>query len=248
MSTSTPATGTSSAGTGSRSVAEVPGWTLETTEDFDRAAPVGSFPGSTYGSGWFVYPDGTRDTSGRGVYHPSSVLSVHDGYLDVALHVENGVPQVAAAVPRVPSTQWGQLYGRYSVRYRADAAPGFKIAFLLWPDDDTWPEHGEVDYPEGDLGSSPYAALIHASKEYTTSGAPSGVSMTDWHVATTEWSPGKLVWYLDGRKIGEAVTGVPSTPMHWVLQSETTIQQEDPDPTRTAHVQVDWISIHSLPR
>jgi hypothetical protein len=202
---------------------------------------MGSFPGTEYGSRWFAYRDGMRDTTRRGVYSPSSVLSVRDGHLDWRLHTQGGLPRVAAAIPHMPSTGWGMRYGRFSIRYRADAGPGYKIAFLLWPDDDVWPAHGEIDFPEADLGENAYAALIHASPRYTTSGVRTAANTTSWHVATTEWSPGKVVWYMDGKRIGQASVGVPSVSMHWVLQVETSTTGLTPRPDLVTHVQVDWV-------
>jgi hypothetical protein len=52
------------------------------------------------------------------------------------------------------------------VRFRADLLPGYKIAWLLWPDAyseglATWPQDGEVDFPEGDLAGG-FWAFMHS--------------------------------------------------------------------------------------
>jgi hypothetical protein len=46
---------------------------------------------------------------------------------------------------------------------------------------------------------------------------------SDWHVATTEWTPGKCKWFWDGALVGETTlaTGVPTTKFRWTLQAET---------------------------
>ena len=66
-----------------------------------------------------------------------------------------------------PSRRWpaprhnSLLYGRISVRFKADPLHGFKTAWLLWPDSGVWPRDGELDYPEGDLSQAFYGA-VHA--------------------------------------------------------------------------------------
>lgn len=73
--------------------------------------------------------------------------------LDLFLHTRGGTPIGAAPVPIVTKAWQGQTYGRYSVRFRADALPGYKVAWLLWPASDSWSE-GEIDFPEGGLEST----------------------------------------------------------------------------------------------
>ena len=46
-----------------------------------------------------------------------------------------------------------QAFGRFSVRFRSDPLPGYKAAWLLWPESDNWNE-GEIDFPEGGLDST----------------------------------------------------------------------------------------------
>ena len=59
-------------------------------------------------------------------HHP---LYLYADSLDV-----NGTPLVAALTPKVPgSSKYGQLYGRYEVRFHTDSlAPGYKLAWMLW--------------------------------------------------------------------------------------------------------------------
>jgi hypothetical protein len=61
--------------------------------------------------------------------------------LDHYLHASRSGARVSALTPPIP----GQLYGRYSVRFRSDSIPGYKIAWLLWPTSENWVQ-GEVDF------------------------------------------------------------------------------------------------------
>jgi hypothetical protein len=221
-------------------VGDLTGWTQVFAEDFGRDAALGSFL-STYGTTWSAYPSPWKDTSGNGVYDAGRTLSVTNSTLDIYLHSEGGTHYVAAPAPRLPA----MTYGRYSVRFRSDSITGYKTAWLLWPDDNQWPAHGEIDFPEGNLDQN-ISGFAHWS---TASGGqdafPTSATYADWHVATTEWSPGRIVFLLDGRVVGTSTTHVPSTPMHWVLQTETQLSGGAPADSASGHVQVDWVTAYT---
>jgi hypothetical protein len=218
---------------------DLPGWKLVFNEDFSISAASGSFL-STY-TNFGAYPWGWLDTSKRGHYDPN-ILSVSGEMLTMRLYTSSdGTHHVAAPYPKLPGGS-DQLYGRYSVRFRADPVDGYKTAWLLWPQSDVWND-GEIDFPEGDL-----TGTISAFMHYV--GAPSqqdyfgtGAGYADWHTATTEWSPNKVAFYFDGRLIGISTSHVPAKPMHYVLQTETELGTDPIPATATGDVQIDWLSI-----
>ncbi|MEZ0490647.1 glycoside hydrolase family 16 protein [Kineococcus sp. TBRC 1896] len=221
-------------------VGDLPGWRQVFVDDFTTDVALGGFPGPAYGHRWTGY-DGSRDTSGAGTYDPSRVVSVHDGLLDLHLRTEAGTPLVAAPVPLRDGTWGGWTYGRYSVRYRADAVPGYKTAWLLWPDSDDWAE-GEVDFPEGDLAGTIHG-FVHrpGAPQENALAVDTGVSAADWHTATVEWLPSGVRFLLDGTVVGSTAVS-PDRPMHLVLQTETS---DGAPPARAAgHVQVDWVALY----
>jgi len=227
-----------------------PGWDLLFSEDFGRDAALGEFA-AVY-DGWAQY-DGLRDTSrdlgrpteSQGRYSSATTTTVHDGVAEIRVHTAGSAPQVMALTPPAgPSWEEGQRYGRYSVRFRADPVPGYKVAWLLWPAGDDWTE-GEIDFPEGDLGG----AIDGASHDVT--GDPSvnawsvetGTAMDAWHVATIEWTPSRLTFVLDGRSWTTTDPGaIPTGPMRWVLQTETALTPAPPDPAATGSVLIDWVA------
>jgi hypothetical protein len=230
---------------GGMPVGDLPGWKQNLAQDFLTPAPLGSV-GAVYGSALRGY-DGFVDTSNHGTYTPDSVLSVSGGVLDFYLHSEGGRPRVAAPVL---NDYRGQTYGRYSVKFRSDPMPGYKMAFLLWPTSDNWNE-GEIDWPDGTLGANLYAAsAIKGSFANGTMtfdppvhvSAPT--STATWHVATTEWTPGSVKWFWDGVLVGATTipSGVPTTNLRWTLQAETANNNAPaPAPNVAGHLQVDWI-------
>ncbi|MCG2798893.1 MAG: glycoside hydrolase family 16 protein [Cellulomonas sp.] len=250
--TATSATGSTTSASRAP-VGDLPGWKQVFVENFDTSSPLGGFTSSTYASSWVAYR-GFADTSQRGWYDPAKVISVGNGALDWYVHSEQGVHYVSALVPKVPSTGWGQTYGRYSFRFRADVLPRYKIAFLLWPDSNNWGE-GEIDFPEtADLSAGQkIGAALHPYGD-TTTGTPSAsrVVVTDvdaassgWHVATIEWSAGRVVAILDGVTVGSDTFQVPTTSFHLVFQVETALDGAAPADATAGHVQLDWVTMYS---
>ena len=232
---------------------DIPGWHQVFAEDFTTDVPLGGFPGEPYSRRWNVYPDGWQDTRNVGTYMASRVLSVANGMLDFYVHTENGVHMVAAPLPKVPGTHtWGaqfgpgvsvqgRTYGRYSVRFRADQLHGYKAGWLLWPDSERWPDDGEIDFPESNL-DAPICGYPHwASSDGGQDSFCTTSRYGQWHTSTTEWLPNKINMYLDGVLIGTSTHYVPSTPMHWVLQVETSTDYTVPSDDTAGHVQIDWV-------
>lgn len=213
-------------------------WTLQFHDDFDTDVPLGSFPTGQ----WSAYPAGWSDTWGNGVHAPDRVVSIHDGMMDLYLHSENGQWLVAAPRPAPPRDRLS--YGRIEVRFRADPVSGYATAWLLWPTSEAWPRDGEIDFPEGALTSTIKGYVHHQG---ATSGGDqdiyySGATYADWHTAITEWTPGDVKLYLDGRLIGHSTSRIPNTEMRYVLQTETAYGAT---PSGSGHVYIDHVTLWS---
>jgi len=223
-------------------IGDVTGWRQVFADDFTKQVRPGHFRQALSGR-WHAYTDGSADTSKHGVYMTSKVVSVHDGVLDFYLHSENHVPMGAALVPALPT----MLYGRYIIRFKADPLPGYKLVCLLWPDSEVWPRDGEIDFPEGDLNGKIWLFAHH--QDALSGGDQEAYSTTKkfptWHTAVITWSPAKIVFVLDGVKVGSSTTQVPRTPMHWVLQAETTLNGTSPPDNAAGHVLVDWLTAYA---
>ena len=225
---------------------DVPGWTLTFADDFNTPVRLGTFPDAV-SSRWDAYPEPWRDTSGNGLYSPERTVSISDSTMDIWLHTEGGQHLVAAPMPKLPGGKH-QLYGRYAVRFWADTIPGYKLAWLLWPESEVWPRDGEVDFPDQDLNPG---ARVHAfmHRQGATAGSDQDAYATEvpisgaWHVAIIEWKPDSLTFLLDGEVIGHSTQRVPNTPMRWVLQSETSLRPEPPDGAVEGHVKIDWVAV-----
>jgi Glycosyl hydrolases family 16 len=228
-------------------VGDLPGWRQIVADDLLYAVALGSFP-SAVSSTWGDYPDGWPDTTGHGTYMPSKVVSISGGVLDMWVHTENGVHMVAVPYPLLPgaSAANGMLYGRYVVRFRSDPVAGYKTAWLLWPDSETFPRDGEIDFPEGNLNGTMCAYMHHqgATSASDQDRFCTATTYTSWHTAVIEWLPATVRFSLDDKTIGTSTSRIPNTPMHWVLQTETATDGAVPSDSASGHVQVDWVAVY----
>lgn len=247
-------------------VGKLRGWREVFADDFTTDVPTGGFSHCDWGGNidkstcaglppvvaakWWAYPDGWPDTRRTGRYYPTTVLSIHNGMLDFDLHTAKHIHMVAAAVPKIPALDHNGLhYGAYVVRFRADSIYGYKTSWLLWPDNPTgFPRDGEIDFPEGDINShfTAFMHWMHATHLGEQDRYESGANFAHWNTAVIEWAPHLCRFILNGRIIGTSTTHVPSDPMHWVLQTETsTWPGEVPHDAEVGHVYVDWVAAYA---
>ena len=225
--------------TSSLPVGDLPRWRQVFTDDFTTNAAAGTF-GDIYRGKWSAYHD-FPDTAKGGTYN-QDILSVKNGLLDMYLHTKDGRPQVAAPSPIVTTPWAGQRYGKFSVRFKSEALSGFKTAWLLWPDSNDWNE-GEINFPEGQLTEQIWG-FNHCvgNPRENCSSVNTETPFTEWHTTSIEWTPKRVTFLLDGHVVNNDTKNIPRTPMHWVLQTETS----SPSPvTQNGHLQIDWVSVYA---
>lgn len=221
----------------------LPGWKQVFAEDFGTDVALGAAKTELGKKGWSFY-DGFKDTVKKGLYNTARTVSVKGGTLRVNLHSENGQPLIACLVPQGYT---GQMYGRYAVRFRADAVPGYKIAWMLWPKSDKWSE-GEVDFPEADLTGNIWG-FSHALGNPNVNAAwvDTKTAATDWHTAVIEWLPGSLTYLLDGKVVMTTTEpkAIPKTPMRWTMQCETKLDNSVVPLDAAGNIEIAWLTVHT---
>ncbi len=224
-------------------VGDLPGWHQVFADNFAVPVPLGSFP-QAVSSKWGGY-NAEHDTSGNGTYAPSQVVSISGGLMNLHLHTAGGQALVAAPVPKIPGAGpgGGMVHGRYAMRFRADPVPGYKTAWLLWPDSDNWPD-GEIDFPEADLTDNINAFMHHKGDPQTWYTYSTKTGYSGWHTAIIEWTAQSVTFTLDGKVIGQTTdtSVIPTAPMHWVLQTETSLTANPPPASAAGNVQIDWVA------
>jgi hypothetical protein len=212
-------------------IGNLPGWTQNLAEDFTTDAATGSFQ-DTYANSWCGYQEGTGNK-----YYNDALISAHDGLMDIALNGTQG----AAGSFGPPETCWGDTYGRYSIKFKAEGAEGNGTAMMVWPSSDVWGD-GEIDYPEGDLDGTfhAYQHPLGCSDCSSSVNASSNATFRDWHVATTEWSPAGVNYYVDGELIMATTDDNPNTDHRWTIQVAPVRDNAQP-----GSLLIDWVTSYS---
>lgn len=224
------------------------GWHRVFTDNFTARVPLGRFPSAVRGAWGNSYANGVHDTTGKGTYMPSRVVSYRHGYVNIHLHTAGGTHMVAALLPTIRGAHGpggGILYGRISFRLRADAVRGYKLGVLLWPDSDTWPADGEIDFPEVDLTSTAWGYVHAMNGTSPTDQFPfaTRTRLQPWHVYTITWLPTAITFQVDGRTVGTVHSRIPQTPMHLAIQAETNTNGWSVPNNSSGNVQIDWLTI-----
>ena len=146
----------------------------------------------------------------------------------------------------------GQKYGRWEVRARVTAAGSSGHAYhpvlITWPDSDEWPQGGEYDYFEVNVGDDAATAFLHhptdsgvVQDEYDSD----ALDLGQWHNYGFEWAPGGLTGYVDGQVwFHDTDPDVQAPgPMHQTIQLDNfcgcTMQK--------AYFDVDWARVYAMP-
>lgn len=230
-------------------------------EDFLIDVAPGAFPADGSGGPYTTighYQKDWPDSSGKGRYNPAQA-SVSGSVHTMTLKVVNGVAAVCALAPKIPQPF---LYGRIDQCIAVDLPVGLKDANLLWGNslpgettNITWVRCGEIDMFEWDAADH-FEAVVHhmgdpaVSKEVRTS--PVGFDWRKPFVLTTEWRPGSVSSYINGKLMAyrtyppASVIGsyVPNRPMHMVNQGETTLVPGIAVPANASGtIRTDWVQV-----
>jgi hypothetical protein len=230
-----------------------PGWTRIFGEDFQTNVALGAWPASGSGGNLSrppgytnlgAYPYPWINSAGGGHYDPSKVLSIHDSFLDTYLHPDSGNGMIGTVQPLIPSGQT-----RLLIRFASlvQAVPGYHLSHLLWPDSNTWPRDGEIDFPECDMTSSAtgYSFVHHQNgtsggdQDYWNSGAV--ICDGRWHTYSIEWQAGNHVTVQRDDTAAHTFSNrIPSTPMHFEHQTD---HNSSGSLSTSGHILTDWIVI-----
>jgi hypothetical protein len=226
---------------------DLPGWRQVYANSFSAPLELGAWPTADLPA-LRAYPRPWTDTFGTGVHDPQRTVSIAGGVLDVFLHDEvvDGRREklVAAIEPKVDGVVLNTLYGRVSVRARADALPNYYAAWLLWPRTGRCAGQGEIDFAEGRLDGT-VRAFLHNDDSASCSEQQAcgslGVTFAGWHTYTTVWEPGRLRVYVDSVLRCVKTAHVPDAPFHVVLATET---GGSAVMGRGGHARFDWLTVY----
>jgi beta-glucanase (GH16 family) len=182
-----------------------------------------------------------------------SSVKVLNGSLELIGHYQKPYGYVSGGVSNKPN----RTYGRWVVRFRADAGAGYRPVVLLWPHG-KFPDDGEIDMAEifkaNRLGGGEFLHL-GADNHFIGHPLPRSANFTRWHTIAVDWLPDHITFWLDGRKIWSVKRGtgrnyIPSTPFHLALQNDQGCDdgcKPNKNTPKNVIMQVDWIKIYAVP-
>jgi hypothetical protein len=215
-----------------------PGWRLVFRDTFDNGIdPLN----------WGLYSGQPGGDTG-GWWDPSHVVA-SDGIAHLETYQDPKFNNRWVSGGMSSSHALKQTYGKYLVRFRVTPGFGVLTALLLWPSTTGWPP--EIDFAENG-GSSTDRPTMTATLHYGSSNSQIqhtvSADFTNWHIMGVEWTPGQLVYTLDGAPWATVNSpGVPSAPMEFDMQAQAgtcgDVYAPCPDATTPSLVdlQVDWV-------
>jgi beta-glucanase (GH16 family) len=133
-----------------------------------------------------------------------------------------------------------QTYGKFEVRMKATVGNS-KITFLLWGANQWPPEIDFAEFPaDGDgMLRQRYNQTLHYSSQNLMIHTYNEADMTSWHTVGVQWSPGLIVYTLDGRTTDTITDHVPSVKMWLALQTDGSAD------STPAYTYVDWVHVYT---
>lgn len=102
------------------------------------------------------------------------------------------------------ASKLNQKFGKWEMRMRLSPPVGnghpYHPVLLLWPLSEQWPQGGEYDYAETDIGDHGVEAFIHHPANTVVQdhyGSPQ-LDLAQWHTYALAWTPTAITGYIDG--------------------------------------------------
>jgi hypothetical protein len=235
-------------------------------DDFSTTVAEGNFINNAaysskfgaYGSNFYM----TNQSAPSGDhYDGGSQMSVANSEL-ILRGSTNGSGQTTWCAPTLKCGPGGSeyfTYGRLAFRFRVlDNTPGYKIAWMLWPQNSdngtqNWPAGGEHDFIEGSMSGGIeanhhwYLATAGSQQDHWAAGKNFG---TGYHTIVTEWTPSYVMVQLDGVEFGRrdastsggGTSRIVPNPMRTVLQCEVNLGGTQPALNSQCRIALDKVA------
>jgi len=223
----------------------VPGsWKLIFADNFSRETSLDTSKWSTgwYGSGITapIEPsdlncfDARRVSVGRGALHLS---------LAATPEACAGKTRPFAGAIITTRGKFSYAYGFAEIRAKVAVNPAGLVYDwpVFWTVGQNWPTGGEDDIIEGIDG---YLCWHF----HSPAGGPGGCNEVPvkpgWHTYGSDWQPGSVTYYYDGRVVGTITTGITGAPMYMILNIGV---GQYGDPIRPATFRVAFVRVWQHP-
>jgi beta-glucanase (GH16 family) len=199
--------------------ADLPGWTLTFDDEFDG--------NSLDLTKWNPKDPWGRERNQELQAYTTNAFTVADGILRIRAEKPEAQVFYAGKLREYTSgmmntyEKFSQQYGRFEIRCRVPKGKGMWPAFWLLPDPLSWPP--EIDVLEI-LGHEPdkIYMTVHwqdAGGKLLHHGTPwVGPDFSaDFHTYAVEWSPQRIVWFVDGVERFRSEKYIPNKKMYMLV-------------------------------
>jgi beta-glucanase (GH16 family) len=202
---------------GCASPAKRPGWKLTFDDEFDgRGLDLKK---------WNPNDPGGRERNHELQAYVTNAFEVANGTLRVKAEKReafySGKMRSIASGMMTTTRKFTQEYGRFEIRCRVPKGKGMWPAFWLLPEPRGWPP--EIDVLET-LGHEPDKVYMthhfrdEEGKHKSHGGSWSGPDFSaDFHEFAVEWSPERIVWFVDGVERFRSEDSIPHGKMFLLL-------------------------------
>jgi beta-glucanase (GH16 family) len=196
--------------------------------------------------------------------HNPDMVSVENGYLKIDLRPIPYLSMKYSGGEIDTRNKFNQQYGYFEARIKMPGGGGVHPAWWLWPQSDRWPPEIDIVELKGNEPTSAYMT-VHWSENGIVRAHPEQVDFTgdhfaeaafegpdftqDFHVFGLEWTPDRLVWYIDGVERHRITERVPHEP--FMLEVDLAFDRYggpvDASTIFPVSMLVDYVRVYRLP-
>jgi beta-glucanase (GH16 family) len=196
--------------------------------------------------------------------HNPAMVSVENGYLKIDLQAVPYRSMKYSGGELDTRGKFNQQYGYFEARIKVPAGGGLHPAWWLWPQSDRWPPEIDIMETKGSEPTRVYMT-VHWSENGIVRAHPEqvdfdgdhyaesyyeGVDFTEgFHVYAIEWTPERIVWYIDGVERHRTTKYVPHEPFMLILDLALDRYGGwvDDSTILPASMLVDYVRVYRLP-
>jgi licheninase len=191
--------------------------------------PTADFDDQSSLSDWYVYNGPGHRGNGR---RTPDAISFANGIMTINGDAEGNTAGMA----------WrpGRFHGRWEACVKSPpGAETYHPVVLLWPDADTGPSGGEIDFMEiTDPTRQNVEGWLHYGPNDRRESGRVTIDANQWHSWAVEWTPDRIVMYVDGAPWWTTTNTdhFPPGPTHLCIQLDNFGGDTGPG----AQMMVDW--------
>lgn len=209
-----------------------------------------SYTGST-GVNWYSAPSTVKDSFGNP--YSQSIVSVHDGVLDINPQTINNVSSGALITPTASKASPYQKYGKFSFTMKTSSPTNpYRLTAALYPESGDPLTDGEIVFPDGLLNQSNgvNGYYLFGGKDCPDIGCviqstpvAGGFNSQESHTYTVEWTPTSIKYSINNAVVFTLDSHIPTQPMRFQIAVNSTAVNDVTRDTNDTHVFISDVKV-----